>query len=120
MSNKTIVETRVETKDAKLARLRKEYILEHWPRFVELFPGMPGYRGDGPFEQKALEILELSKEAQVSITGQNWDPEDLDTLNNRPAKDFIKHIRSNYNRINLGNQWRVVRDQYLLDSRIAA
>lgn len=120
MSNKTVQSVVVETKDAKLARLRKEYILEQWPKFLDLFPGMKGYQGEGPLEQKALEMLELGKAAQVSVTGIPWDPEDLNTLLNRPAKDFLNHLKSNYNRINLADQWRLVRDKYLLDMDDAA
>lgn len=120
MSNKTIQHVAVENKDTKLARLRKEYLLEQWPRFLELFPGMPGYQGEGPFEQKALEMLELGKAAQVTVTGLNWDPNDLHSLNSRPSKDFLRHLKSNYNRMNLAEQWRGVRDLYLLEQQEAA
>lgn len=120
MGNQTIQSITVETTDQKLARLRKEYIMVEWPKFLDLFPGMPGYRTDAILQQRALEMLELGKAAQVSVTGSPWDPEDLDTLNNRPIKDFLNHLKSNYNRINLADQWRVVRDNYLLDSRMEA
>lgn len=120
MGNTTIQSTMVETKDQKLARLRKEYILEQWPKFLDLFPGMPGYRGEAILEQKALEMLELGLAAQVSVTGSPWDPEDLEGLAARPPKDFLKHLKSNYNRINLADQWRIVRDNYLLDRQATA
>lgn len=119
MSNQTVQSVVVETKDAKLARLRREYILEHWPKFLDKFPGMAGYAGEGPFQQKALEMLELGKAAQVSVTGSPWDPNDLEYLERRPAKDFLNHLKSNYNRVNLADQWRTVRDQYLLDTQAA-
>lgn len=115
MSNQTIQAVAVETKTDKLARLRKEYIIEQWPTFLKLFPGMPEYRGEGPLEQKALEMLELSYAAQVSIIGVKVPEEDLPSLLARPTKDFIKHLKSSYNRSNLADQWRLVRDQYLMD-----
>ncbi|WDS62066.1 hypothetical protein [Pseudomonas phage D6] len=119
MGNTTIQSIEVETKDLKLARLRREYLLEQWPKFLDLFPGMPGFRGEAVLQQKALEMLELGKAAQVSVTGSPWDPEDLEHLERRPAKDFLNHLKSNYNRINLADQWRATRDQYLLDTQAA-
>ncbi len=115
MSNKTVQSVSVETKDAKLARLRKDYVLVQWPKFLETFPGMPGFVSNAIFEQKALEMLELGKAAHVSVTGERWAEDDLDHLNGRPAKDFLNHIRSNYNRVNLASNWRLVRDQLLMD-----
>lgn len=115
MANKTIQAVSIETKDAKLARLRKDYILVQWPAFLELFPGMPGFISNEVFEQKALDMLEYGKAAQVSVTGSNWAEDDLATLHARPGKDFLSHIRSSYNRTNLVSNWRTVRDQLLMD-----
>lgn len=115
MSNKTVQSAVVENRDLKQARLRSEYVLTHWPRFLELFPGMPGYISQATFEQKALEMLELSKAAKVSVTGDRISEDSIEHLLARPAKDFLVHIRSSYNRTNLASNWRLVRDQLLLD-----
>lgn len=115
MSNKTIQAVSVETKDNKLARLRQEYVLEHWPVFINAFPGSPGFVSEGAFEQKALEMLQLGIEAQVSVTGSPWDPDDLVYLASRPPKDFLSHLKSGYNRTQLVDTWRTVRDQLLMD-----
>jgi hypothetical protein len=115
MSKQTVQSVVVETKEAKLLRLRKEYILEQWPSFLKLFPGMPEFRGVGPLEQKAVEMLEHSYAAHVTITGVPVADEDLPALLVRPTKDFIKHLKSDYNRANLADQWRIVRDQFMMD-----
>lgn len=115
MSNQTVQAVVVENKTDKLARLRRDYIIEQWPTFLKLFPGMPEYRGEGPLEQKAVEMLELSYAAHVTITGEKVKDEDMPALMVRPVKDFIKHLKSNYNRSNLADQWRLVRDQYVMD-----
>lgn len=115
MSKQTVQSVVVETKEDKLARLRKEYILEQWPTFLKLFPGMPEHRGEGPLEQKAVEMLELSYAAHVTIVGVPVAEDDMAALFSRPSKDFIKYLKSSYNRTNLADQWRIVRDQYLMD-----
>lgn len=115
MGNTTVKDVIVETKDNKLARLRREYILEHWPLFLNEFPGLPGFINEGSFEQRALKMLELGKAAQVSVTGSPWAEDDLDTLLSRPPKDFLTYLKSEYNRKQLANTWRTTRDQLLMD-----
>lgn len=95
--------------------LRDEFILVEWPRFIDLFPGSPKFEGEGPFEQKAIEMVALALSAGVGMTGSVLSDEELDLAARRPAKDFLNHIRSTYNRNNLMDLYRQTRDMYVLD-----
>uniref|UniRef100_A0AB39CCC7 Uncharacterized protein n=1 Tax=Pseudomonas phage RVTF4 TaxID=3236931 RepID=A0AB39CCC7_9VIRU len=96
-------------------QLHEDFLMVEWPRFIELFPGSPKFEGEGVFEQKAVQMVELALAAGCGMTGAKLSEDELALAARRPAKDFLIHVRSTYNRNNLLSQYRTTRDLYLLD-----
>lgn len=99
----------------QLKQERRKFLLEDWPKFIESFPGAPGYEGEGPFEQRAVAMVARAIELEVSITGAPMTEEDVELAKRRPVKDFLNYLRSVYNRNNLINEYRITRDMFALE-----
>lgn len=96
-------------------QLHQQFLTEDWPKFIELFPGSPNFEGDGPFEQRATEMVAKALAAGCSITGSPLTDEQLALAERRPVKDFLNHLRTLYNRNALISEWRVTRDLLAVD-----